>query len=103
MWEVSDHAQSVFPLNWGASRTVSCMVLKAPANDRRRLALCHDEFRGPRSGLCRLGGISNNNKTNIEKSVYLLDETKQMGCRSFFAECRRKQRTDGCDRTRLVA
>ncbi|GFW43713.1 hypothetical protein TNCV_4770621 [Trichonephila clavipes] len=27
------------------------MVLKA--NDRRHLALCHDEFRGPRSGLCR--------------------------------------------------
>ncbi|GFW50339.1 hypothetical protein TNCV_4697541 [Trichonephila clavipes] len=29
------------------------MVLKATANDRRHLALCHDEFRGPRSGLCR--------------------------------------------------
>ncbi|GFT12727.1 HTH_Tnp_Tc3_2 domain-containing protein [Trichonephila clavipes] len=28
------------------------MVLKAVA-DRRHLALCHDEFRGPRSGLCR--------------------------------------------------
>ncbi|GFX15751.1 uncharacterized protein TNCV_2132371 [Trichonephila clavipes] len=31
------------------------MVFKATANDRRHLALCHDEFRGPRSGLCRTG------------------------------------------------
>ncbi|GFX24156.1 hypothetical protein TNCV_2436491 [Trichonephila clavipes] len=38
------------------------MVLKATTNDRRHLALCHDEFRGPRSGLCRSGGIGNNNK-----------------------------------------
>ncbi|GFV64629.1 hypothetical protein TNCV_850781 [Trichonephila clavipes] len=29
------------------------MVLKATANDRRHLALCHVEFHGPRSGLCR--------------------------------------------------
>ncbi|GFY12041.1 synaptojanin-1 [Trichonephila clavipes] len=54
-WETSDHSQSVFPLNWGGTepnRTVTCMVLKATANDRRHLALCHDEFQGPRSGLC---------------------------------------------------
>ncbi|GFS54103.1 hypothetical protein TNCV_2526701 [Trichonephila clavipes] len=38
-----------------------CMGLKARANDRRHLALCHDEFCGPRSGLCRSGCISNNN------------------------------------------
>ncbi|GFV11718.1 transposable element Tcb1 transposase [Trichonephila clavipes] len=31
------------------------MVLKAAATDRRHLALCHDEFRGPRTGLCRSG------------------------------------------------
>ncbi|GFS53780.1 hypothetical protein TNCV_731601 [Trichonephila clavipes] len=31
------------------------MVLKAMANDRRHFALCHDQFRGPRSGLCRSG------------------------------------------------
>ncbi|GFY26285.1 hypothetical protein TNCV_24831 [Trichonephila clavipes] len=37
------------------------MVLKATANDRRHLTLCHDEFRGPRSGLYRSGGIINNN------------------------------------------
>ncbi|GFV93873.1 uncharacterized protein TNCV_1811281 [Trichonephila clavipes] len=43
------------------NRNVACMVLKATAYDRCHLALCHDEFRGPRSGLCRSGGISNNN------------------------------------------
>ncbi|GFV78392.1 uncharacterized protein TNCV_95491 [Trichonephila clavipes] len=62
--EASDHPQSVLPPNWGGiepNRTVTCMVLKATANDRRHLALCHDEFRGPRSGLCRSGGIGNNN------------------------------------------
>ncbi|PRD27058.1 UNVERIFIED_CONTAM: hypothetical protein NCL1_36380 [Trichonephila clavipes] len=54
--EASDHPQSVLPLNWGGTepnRTVTCMVLKATDNDRRHLALCHDEFRGPRSGLCQ--------------------------------------------------
>ncbi|GFX04826.1 hypothetical protein TNCV_2248091 [Trichonephila clavipes] len=29
------------------------MVLKATANNMRHLAFCHDEFRGPRPGLCR--------------------------------------------------
>ncbi|GFT21420.1 uncharacterized protein TNCV_3816801 [Trichonephila clavipes] len=63
-WEASDQPQSVLPLNWGRTepnRTVSCMVRKATANDRRHLAVCHDEFRGLRSVLCRSGGISNNN------------------------------------------
>ncbi|GFU44577.1 uncharacterized protein TNCV_1506851 [Trichonephila clavipes] len=62
--ETSDHPHSVLPLNWGGiepNRTVSCMVHKATANDRHHLALCHDEFHAPRSGLCRSGGISNNN------------------------------------------
>ncbi|GFS47410.1 uncharacterized protein TNCV_4863321 [Trichonephila clavipes] len=40
------------------NRTLTCMVLKATANDRRHLALCHDESRGPRSGLCRSGGLT---------------------------------------------
>ncbi|PRD21344.1 UNVERIFIED_CONTAM: hypothetical protein NCL1_51985 [Trichonephila clavipes] len=40
------------------------MVLKATANDKRHLALCHDEFRGPRTGLCQSGGISNNKIMN---------------------------------------
>ncbi|GFW65860.1 uncharacterized protein TNCV_586861 [Trichonephila clavipes] len=49
-WKASDHPKSVLPLNWGGiepNRTDTCMVLKATANDRRHLALCHDEFRGP--------------------------------------------------------
>ncbi|GFX78778.1 uncharacterized protein TNCV_1919111 [Trichonephila clavipes] len=57
----------VLPQNWGGNepnRTVPCMVLQDTANDRRHLALCHDEFRGPRSELCRSGGISNNNNNN---------------------------------------
>ncbi|GFU59231.1 hypothetical protein TNCV_4197601 [Trichonephila clavipes] len=44
-WEASDHPQSVLPLNCGGTepkRTVTCMVLKATANDRRHLALCHE-------------------------------------------------------------
>ncbi|GFV61114.1 transposable element Tcb2 transposase, partial [Trichonephila clavipes] len=56
--------QSVPPLNWGGTEpnhTDTCMVLKATADDRRHLALFHDEFRGPRSGLFRSGGICNNN------------------------------------------
>ncbi|GFT06956.1 uncharacterized protein TNCV_1415221 [Trichonephila clavipes] len=72
-WEASDHPQSVLPLNWGGigrNRTVTCMVLKATANDRHHLALCQDEFRGPRSGLCRSGGIgNNNNNTTIQKPL----------------------------------
>ncbi|GFY24719.1 uncharacterized protein TNCV_1017651 [Trichonephila clavipes] len=49
-WEVPDHPQGVLPQNWGETelnRSVTYMGLKATANDRRRLALCHDEFRGP--------------------------------------------------------
>ncbi|GFW20408.1 uncharacterized protein TNCV_4546751 [Trichonephila clavipes] len=63
-WKASDHPQSVLLLNWGgieSNRTVTCMVLKATANDRHHSALCRDEFRGPRSDLCRSGGIGNNN------------------------------------------
>ncbi|GFY11894.1 uncharacterized protein TNCV_4973941 [Trichonephila clavipes] len=66
-WDASDHPQSVLPLNWGETepkRTVTCKAPKATANDRRHLALYHDEFRGPRSGLCRSGGISNNSSNN---------------------------------------
>ncbi|GFV86196.1 uncharacterized protein TNCV_671931 [Trichonephila clavipes] len=53
-WEAPDHPQGVLPLNWGETelnRSVICMVLKATANDRCHLALCHDEYRGPCSGL----------------------------------------------------
>ncbi|GFU81766.1 uncharacterized protein TNCV_3086781 [Trichonephila clavipes] len=49
-WETSEHPKSVLPQNWGRTepnRTVIYMMLKATANDRRQLAICHDEFRGP--------------------------------------------------------
>ncbi|GFT29660.1 transposable element Tcb2 transposase [Trichonephila clavipes] len=51
-WEAPDHPQSVLPQNWGGNEpncavAVTCMVLKATANDRRHLALFHDELRGP--------------------------------------------------------
>ncbi|GFW45634.1 hypothetical protein TNCV_3245721 [Trichonephila clavipes] len=35
------------------NRTVTCMVLKAKANDRRTSSPCHDKFRGPRSDYVR--------------------------------------------------
>ncbi|GFX39025.1 uncharacterized protein TNCV_3426111 [Trichonephila clavipes] len=38
-WEPPGHPQGVLPLNWGGTeqnRTVTCMVLKAKANDRRK-------------------------------------------------------------------
>ncbi|GFS79318.1 uncharacterized protein TNCV_4409681 [Trichonephila clavipes] len=63
-WEAPDHPEGVIPLNWGETelnRSVPCMVLKATANDRRHLALSHEEFRGPRSDFCRSAGIGNNN------------------------------------------
>ncbi|GFX08943.1 uncharacterized protein TNCV_2966541 [Trichonephila clavipes] len=49
-WEASDHPRGVLPQNWGETElnsSVTCMVLKATANDMCHLALCHDEFRGP--------------------------------------------------------
>ncbi|GFV02176.1 uncharacterized protein TNCV_1573881 [Trichonephila clavipes] len=73
--EDMDVCKCIVPLRQGVTlnsrRTASplvCLVegvervLKATANDRRHLALCHDEFRGPRFGICRSGSISNNNK-----------------------------------------
>ncbi|GFX16162.1 uncharacterized protein TNCV_4704181 [Trichonephila clavipes] len=59
-WKASDYPQSILPINWGGiepNRIVTCMVLKVTANDWRHLVLCHDEFRGPRSGLCRSGNL----------------------------------------------
>ncbi|GFW37046.1 uncharacterized protein TNCV_5019441 [Trichonephila clavipes] len=50
-WEAPDYPQSVLPQNWGETelnRSVTCMLLKATANDRRKnLALSLDELRGP--------------------------------------------------------
>ncbi|GFV13466.1 uncharacterized protein TNCV_129641 [Trichonephila clavipes] len=73
-WEASDHPQGVRPLNWGGTepnRTVTCLVLKATANDRRHLALSHEEFRGPRFRLCRSGGIGNNNSIMKKNATYI--------------------------------
>ncbi|GFX59918.1 uncharacterized protein TNCV_4984311 [Trichonephila clavipes] len=48
---IPDHPRGVFPQNWGGTEpnsTVSCLVLKAEANDTSKiLALHRDEFRGP--------------------------------------------------------
>ncbi|GFT81942.1 uncharacterized protein TNCV_3909121 [Trichonephila clavipes] len=55
-WEIPDDPQGVVRHNRGGNepnRTVTCMVLKATTNDRRLLALCHDEFHGPRSDIVR--------------------------------------------------
>ncbi|GFW71224.1 transposable element Tcb2 transposase [Trichonephila clavipes] len=63
MVEGPDRPQGVIHQNWdgnGPNRAVTYLMPNATANERRYLALCHDEFRGPRSGLCRSGGISNN-------------------------------------------
>ncbi|GFV87524.1 uncharacterized protein TNCV_3281621 [Trichonephila clavipes] len=41
-WEALDYPQGVLPQNWGGTelnRSITCMVLKATANDRRHLAL----------------------------------------------------------------
>ncbi|GFX48075.1 uncharacterized protein TNCV_4114101 [Trichonephila clavipes] len=49
-WEAPDYLKVVLPQKWGETklnRSVTCKVFKATANDRRHLALFHDEFRGP--------------------------------------------------------
>ncbi|GFU70504.1 uncharacterized protein TNCV_2511601 [Trichonephila clavipes] len=71
-WEAPDFPPDVLPENWGGNEpnhATTCMVLKATANDMRHLALCHDEFRGPPPGLCRSGGISNNNNMSVKTFV----------------------------------
>ncbi|GFX27906.1 uncharacterized protein TNCV_3083291 [Trichonephila clavipes] len=48
-WEAPEHPQGVLPQNWDGieqNRTVTCMVLKVKANDRRKnLALRRNKFR----------------------------------------------------------
>ncbi|GFV40304.1 uncharacterized protein TNCV_4900231 [Trichonephila clavipes] len=49
-WEASNYPHGVLPLNWDEielNRSVTCKFLKATANDRRHIAHCHDELRGP--------------------------------------------------------
>ncbi|GFV91359.1 uncharacterized protein TNCV_898761 [Trichonephila clavipes] len=55
-WEAPDHPHGVIPHNWGGNKLTTA---KAKVNNRRHFAV-HDEFRGPQSGLCRSGGMSNN-------------------------------------------
>ncbi|GFU51688.1 uncharacterized protein TNCV_83141 [Trichonephila clavipes] len=46
-WEATDHSQDILLQNWGETElnhSVTCMVLKTTANDRRH-SPCHDEFR----------------------------------------------------------
>ncbi|GFV02375.1 transposable element Tcb1 transposase [Trichonephila clavipes] len=48
-WEAPDHSQGVLPLNWGETelnRSVTCMILKAMANDGRHLVLAMMNFVG---------------------------------------------------------
>ncbi|GFW11241.1 hypothetical protein TNCV_3807611 [Trichonephila clavipes] len=64
----------VLPQNCGGNepnRTDTCSVLKSTAYDMRHLAFCHDEFRGPRSGLYRSGDISNYNDNSYTKNIHL--------------------------------
>ncbi|GFX19773.1 hypothetical protein TNCV_2076801 [Trichonephila clavipes] len=50
-WEASDYSQGVLPQNRGGTQqihTVTCMVLKSKADDRRKnLTHCPDAFREP--------------------------------------------------------
>ncbi|GFW80422.1 uncharacterized protein TNCV_2945541 [Trichonephila clavipes] len=72
-WEAPDPPGDL-PQNWGENepnRIVTCMVLKATDNDKCHLTFCLEEFRGPRSGFCRSGGI-NNKKTIIR--LYTLSQ-----------------------------
>ncbi|GFV48839.1 uncharacterized protein TNCV_4269161 [Trichonephila clavipes] len=50
-WEAPNHPQGVLSQNWSGikkNRFITCMVLKAKANERHKnMALCRDEFRGP--------------------------------------------------------
>ncbi|GFY32478.1 uncharacterized protein TNCV_3559861 [Trichonephila clavipes] len=48
-WEAPDHPQGDLPQNWGETElnnSVTCLGLKATANDRRHTAFCSDEFCG---------------------------------------------------------
>ncbi|GFU98585.1 hypothetical protein TNCV_3654161 [Trichonephila clavipes] len=52
-WNALDFRQGVLPQYWGgneANHTVTCMMLKATDNDRRKIpAHCRNEFRRPSS------------------------------------------------------
>ncbi|GFU84442.1 uncharacterized protein TNCV_1066241 [Trichonephila clavipes] len=80
-WEASDHSLCALPLNWGGTeqhRTVTCMVLKATANNRCHLTLYNDEFRGPRSALCRSALEKVARDSNINTSGNIFDKSIQL-------------------------
>ncbi|GFX41648.1 uncharacterized protein TNCV_3110441 [Trichonephila clavipes] len=46
-WEDPDDPQGVLPRNWSVTEQFTCVVLKAKANDNRKiLGSSHDEFHG---------------------------------------------------------
>ncbi|GFY11265.1 hypothetical protein TNCV_4472511 [Trichonephila clavipes] len=81
--EIFDHPQGVLPLNWDETElncSVTCMVLKATANERRHLALCHEEFREPWSGLFlseNVTEVTSNKDKLSQKLAHELEELKQ--------------------------
>ncbi|GFX98782.1 hypothetical protein TNCV_1503581 [Trichonephila clavipes] len=70
--EDMDVCKCIVPLRHGdtlnSRRASSPHVRLVGREERHHIAHCHDEFRGPLSGLCRSGGISNNNS----KSLYTM-------------------------------
>ncbi|GFU98528.1 hypothetical protein TNCV_3653591 [Trichonephila clavipes] len=84
-------------LGWKMAKSY-CHLYGAQSYDRRYLALCHEESRGPRTGLCRSGGINNNNKygqnvvfaTVDEGSLYslmVMVVNSLLECRAFESLC----------------
>ncbi|GFY15169.1 hypothetical protein TNCV_1569821 [Trichonephila clavipes] len=65
-----DVCKCIVPLRHGGTlnsgRATSPLVWLVDGIERCHLALCHDEFRGPRSSLYRSGGISNNNRYHLK-------------------------------------
>ncbi|GFW81235.1 uncharacterized protein TNCV_375841 [Trichonephila clavipes] len=88
-WDAPDYPQGVLPQNWGETeqnRSVTCMVLKATDNDRRKLALCYDEFRGPSSDLCRSAinySIHIEVINRVQIQLFVREEVMSSLCESF--------------------
>ncbi|GFV41674.1 DUF4817 domain-containing protein [Trichonephila clavipes] len=88
-WESFSFPQSVIPLNWGGiepNRSVTCVGFKDTANDKRLLALCHDEFRGHRSRFCRSDGDRFNSCQVIYSQFGLAIHQNDHQARRRFAE-----------------
>ncbi|GFY17546.1 hypothetical protein TNCV_3519011 [Trichonephila clavipes] len=74
-WEATDNLQGDLPQNRGGTEqncTVTCMVLKANSNDRRKnLALSCDEFRGTSSDVT-FDKVAFAIKTFFHRSIIIL-------------------------------